>query len=94
MEFYLFIVGFHPTSRLVTLVLRVTYMSEQRLLSQSTDQAFGVHMAQPQDVQRTTIYSNNKGNIYTSFHALYILGRLRGASIRNRRAEEAILEVA
>lgn len=33
----------------------VTYMSEQGLLSQSTDQSFGVHLAQPQDVQRTTI---------------------------------------
>lgn len=34
---------------------RVTYMSEQRLLSESADQSFSVHLAQPQDVQRTTI---------------------------------------
>lgn len=67
----------------------VTYVSEQRLLPQSADQPFGVHVAQPQDVQRTTIYSNDKRNIYTGFHTVDILGRLGGASIRSIRSIRA-----
>lgn len=34
---------------------RGTYMSEKRLLSESTDQSFGIHLTQPQDIQRTSI---------------------------------------
>ena len=50
----------------------VTYMSEQRLLSKSTDQSFGVHLSQPQDVQRTAIWRNNT-NIYMNYNTIYIL---------------------
>lgn len=33
-----------------------TYMSEQRLLPESAHQSFGVHLAKPQDVQRTAVW--------------------------------------
>lgn len=49
---YLILTHIH-TSRLC--VNFSTYMSQQRLLSEGADQSFSVHLAQPQDVQRTTI---------------------------------------
>lgn len=47
-------------------------MSEQRLLSQGTDQSFGVHLAQPQDVERTAIYRGQNTHIYITNQCVYI----------------------
>ena len=35
-----------------------TYMSEKRLLPQGSDQPLGVHLSQPQDVERTAVYTH------------------------------------